>query len=127
MKLKNGDIYVCKEPIERLLAREDIPARYNLQLVKLAKKLREEIHSIDQVKDSLIKKYGEQDVSNPNKYTIDDTMGNWGKFTQEFNELMDVDTEIVTGKCKIPADICPKGEDLLALERFLELDAHLQE
>lgn len=119
MKLKNGDLFLCKEPLKRLVERDDIPIKYGLPIARLARKLGEEIDLIDQKREGLIRKYGEQKDKN---VSITPESTNWEKFVNEFNELIEIEVEVNVKPVKIPGDTIIPEKDLLSLMPFLEVE-----
>ena len=118
MKIKNGDLYVCKDPLQNLL-RISMPAKYGFPLAKTAKKLLEEIKLVEDSVNGLIVKYGSKDEKG--NTSIDEKHENWAKFGRDYNELMDLDNEITIRKVQIPSDIDVMTTDLIKLEPFIEV------
>lgn len=119
MKVTNGDLFICKEPMERLREREDIPVKHGIEIARLGRKLNEYIFPIEQTRDGLLKKYGKQEGQ---KLSIEPEDEGWEKFMKEFVELMNMDAgEVVLPKAKIPSNINIPTKDLEALEPFIEV------
>jgi len=133
VKLTNKDIFVAREPLQKLLG-EKFPVKISYGLAKLAKKLNDQLEVIEEVRQSLIKKYGESNEKGQMEVKQDGE--NWGKFIEEFNELMAQEVEIVLGKVKLPekvastCDKCNHSMDksyeiepalLMALDKFVEV------
>lgn len=119
MKVTNGDLFICKEPMQRLRERDDIPVKYGIEIARLGRKLNELIFPIEQTRDGLVKKYGKQEGQN---YSIKPEDKDFDKFVKEFVELMNMDAgEVVLPKAKIPSNINIPTKDLEALEPFIEV------
>ena len=118
MKLTNGDLYVSREAFQRLIERDDIPVRYAFEIVKLVKKLNLDLVAIEDQRLGLIRKYGKEAKG---QIKIEQGDDNFSKFVVDFNELMQIETEVVFIKVKIPDNIKITGQDLAALEPFIEL------
>lgn len=118
MKLTNGSVFLCREPLQHITNRDDIPIKYAMPLVKMAKKLGEEIDLISERRNRLITKYGEEKDGNVG---VDPTGENWGKFIKDLTELMELETEVNISPVKIPDNIIIPTKDLIALEPFLEV------
>lgn len=119
LKVTNGDLFVCKEPMQRLRERDDIPVKYGIEIARLGRKLNELIFPIEQTRDGLVRKYGKQEGQN---FSIKPEDENFEKFMKEFVELMNMDAgEVVLPKAKIPSNINIPTKDLEALEPFIEV------
>ena len=133
MKLTNGDIFTAREPLQGLLG-EKFPVRTAYGLAKLSSKLNEQLRVIEEVRNGLIKKYGERD--DKGNFSVKQDSENWVKFVEEFNELMAQEVELVLEKVKLPekvaatCDKCNHNMDkmleiepsiLVALEKFIEV------
>jgi hypothetical protein len=119
MKLKNGTIFVCKEPLQRLVDREDLPVKYGIKVVRLARKVNEEIASIESMRNNLIKKYGEE---KDGKIQIKEDSENFPKFVVEYTELMDSEVDLEFEKIVIPDNLIVPTKDLATLEPFIEIE-----
>ena len=133
MKLTNGDIFQAQEPL-RAIMEQKFPVMVSYKLSKLVMKLNEPFKVIEEVRNGLIKKYGEADGKG--NTAVKQEGENWVKFLAEFNELMGQETEIVIEKVKLPekvaatCDKCNHNMDkaleiepkiLMALEKFVEV------
>lgn len=116
MKLLNGDIFASRDALRNLASRDDIPLKYAMQIVRMAKKLQDEYVLIDEKRNRMIQKWGEE---KDGQLSISKESPNWQKFVNDFNELMNLETEVNIDKVKIPENIVVK--DLLLLEPFLEV------
>ena len=118
MKLSNGDLFASKEAFGRLIENEDIQVKYKFPIVKLVKKLGDDFAAIDEQRNGLVKKYGEE---KDGQIRVDEKSKNFGKFVSDFNELMQLETEVVFTKVKVPDNIKMGGLDLAVLEPFIEI------
>ncbi len=135
MKLTNGEIYIAKEPLQQVMGQK-FPVMVSYKLAKLASKLNEQLKVIEEVRNGLIKKYGEVDEKGQTSVKQDGE--NWAKFVEEFNELMTHEVEIpsLVEKVKLPekvastCDKCNHNMDkaleiepqiLMALDKFIEV------
>ncbi|MFA5037693.1 MAG: hypothetical protein WC479_11020 [Candidatus Izemoplasmatales bacterium] len=119
MKIKNVDLYACKEPLQNLMARGDMPVKYGYPIAKLARKVLEEIAVIDETRNGLIKKFGTTDPKGMVK--IEPESENWNKFVVEYNELMTIDNELPVKKVQLPDNINLPLSDLVTLDPFIEV------
>jgi len=135
MKLTNGEIFTAREPLGKLME-ERFPVKVSYGLAKLANKLSEQLKVIEEVRNGLIKTYGEADKDNPQQIKVDPQGDNFQKFVGELNELFAQEVEVVFDKIKLPekvaatCDACKHNMDkmleiepsvLMALERFVEV------
>ena len=125
MKLLNGEIFNAKEPLEKLTEHK-LPVKASLALAKMANKLNEELRIIENVRNGLVKKYGEADKDNPNQFSVDPKGGEYPKFVEEVTELMNQEIEVVIEKVKLPEEVDGKPLEiepkiLMALEKFVEV------
>ena len=118
MKLTNGDLFASKEAFGRLLETEGMAIRYMFPIVKLVKKLGNDFAAIDEQRNALVKKYG---VEKDGQIRVDEKSENFGKFVSDFNELMQMESDVVIKKVQIPSDLEIKGTDLAVLDPFIEV------
>ena len=118
MKLTNGDLFASKEAFGRLLETEGMAIRYMFPIVKLVKKLGDDFAAIDEQRNALVKKYG---VEKDGQIRVDEKSKNFGKFVADFNELMQMESDVVIKKVQIPSDLEIKGTDLAVLDPFIEV------
>ena len=118
MKLTNGDLFASKEAFGRLLETEGMAIRYMFPIVKLVKKLGDDFAAIDEQRNALVKKYG---VEKDGQIRVEEKSENFGKFVVDFNELMQMENDIVIKKVQIPSDLEIKGTDLAVLDPFIEV------
>lgn len=135
MNLNNGEIFAAREPLQKLL-QEKFPVKVAYGLAKMANKLNDQLKVIDEVRNGLIKTYGEPDKDNPQQLRVNPEGENMGKFVEELNELFNQEVEVVFEKVKLPekvaatCDSCHHNMDkmleiepsiLMMLEKFVEV------
>lgn len=118
IRVKNGDIYSCRDALQRLLAHDDIPVKQAYWIAKFARKMSEEIALVEGQRVALIRKYG---VENDGQVTVEQNGENWVKFVQEHNELMDMETDLDVRTVQIPDNVAIPIGDLMALDMFIEI------
>ena len=133
MKLTNGDIFGAQEPLKMLMGQK-FPVRVGHDIIQLVMNLNEQFKVIEEVRNGLIKKYGETDEKGQTQ--VKPESENFPKFVEEFNELMSIEVEIVIKKVKLPekvaatCDACHHNMDkafeiepsiLMALDKFIEV------
>ena len=134
MKLTNGDIFGAQEPLRKLIEQK-FPVMVSYKLSKLVMKLNEQFKVIEEVRNGLIKKYGETDEKG--QTSVKPESENFPKFVEEFNELMAEGIEIeklekvkLTEKVAATCDACHHNMDkafeiepniLIALDKFIEV------
>lgn len=135
MKLNNGEIFVAREPLQKLMEQK-FPVMVSYKLAKMVSKLNEQMKVIDDVRNGLIRTYGKPDKENPQQIAVPTDSKDYPKFIEEFNELMTQEVEIVFDKVKLPekvaatCDKCSHNMDkmleiepsvLMALDKFVEV------
>jgi len=118
MKLTNGDIFKAKEPLQRLID-ERLPVLTSYKLAKLASKLNDQLRVIDEVRQGLIRMYGEP--GERGQVVVAENSENFPKFVEEFDELMALEIEIVIEKVKLPETLEIEASALMALEKFIDV------
>jgi len=126
MKLINGEIFNAREPLAKLLG-EKFPIKVSYGLAKLAHKLNDQLKVIDDVRNGLIKTYGEEDPENEQNISVLQGSTNFPKFVEELEELMNQEVEVVFDKVKLPEKVDEKMLEiepsvLMALEKFVEVE-----
>ena len=119
MLLQNGEIYNAYNALKDLTKR-DWSVKQSLALIKLAQDLRNTFDKIDLVRLGLARKY-EKEKGLGVKVT-DDT---WNSFAEEFNELMEENTELDFTKVVLPfvvngKDVFVAPDIIQALNSFVE-------
>lgn len=101
MKLKNGEIFMARQPLSELAGMK-FPVKTSYGLAKLAAKLNDQLTILDQVRKGLFETYGKPDPDSPQKLNINPTDEGYAKFTEEMNELMGKEVEIVLDVVTLP-------------------------
>jgi len=117
MKLKNGELWNAREPLEKLVALQ-LPVKTAYALAKLARKVNDQLQVISEVRNGLITKHGE---TVNGRVQITPESKNWAAFVAEHDELMDQEVEIVFDKPVLPASLEIDAVTLMALEKFIEV------
>ncbi|KKK80420.1 hypothetical protein LCGC14_2823650 [marine sediment metagenome] len=134
MKLNNGEIFSAWDALNRLTPEgTKFPVKVSLGIVKLRTKLSDSYKEIEEVRNGLVKTYGEE---KDGQTIVDSKDKNYPKFVDEMNELFAQEAEVVIEKVKLPekvaatCDACKHNMDkmleiepsvLMALERFVEV------
>jgi len=101
MVVKNRDVFEARNALQELV-RLDLPVRTSLQVATLVRKLNEVLKDIDVVRKRLIDQYGED--GKRGKQVLPDS-DNFPAFDKEFNELLDLDVEVVVEKVTLPEKV----------------------
>jgi len=118
MKVTNGEIYATKDSLQKLVDGPDMPIKYGLPILKLVKKLNDEIQIIDQARNILIKKYGKEVDK---KITVSPLDEGFADFVSEATEMFGVEVELDIAKAKVPDTVALPVKDIAALEPFIEI------
>jgi len=117
MKLKNGEIFNAKQPLEKLL-QEKLPIKTSYGLVKLTAIFNEQLGVIDTCRKNLVETYGDKDGE---KIEVRQGTDNFRKFAEEYGELMseevDIEIEVVT----LPDTLEIEPSVLMALDKFIKI------
>ena len=120
MKLKNGEIFNAKEPLQKLLS-ERLPVKASYGLAKLAAKLDDQLLIIEKVRQGLFQTYGEPNPQNMTQLRIDPQSENFPKFAEEMGELMTQEVEIVFDVVTLPDTLEIEPATLMALDKFIKI------
>ena len=142
MKLNNGEILNAKEPLQQLIGQK-FPALTSLALATLVRKLNDYLIPAEEVRDGLVKQYGEPNpddkrylrclpmlpLKDDEGKVIKDAAGNvtmvenpnWPMFVSEMNELLSHEFEIVIQKVQVPSTFEIEPAVLMALEKFIKV------
>lgn len=123
MKLTNGEIYNAKEPLGKLM-QEKLPVKAAFALASLARKLGEQIVVIEQVRQGLIKTYGQPDPDNPENMICKPGMDGYPKIMEELGELFSQEVELVLTPVALPTTVsatCDKCNH--NMDKALEVEA----
>lgn len=141
VKIQNGTIFGASGSLAKLL-KEAFPVSVSVGLITLGKAITASYQVIEEARQGIIKKYGDQapqgiELIGPNDPDGRPQSQNWPQFISEYNELMTAETEIDFEKVKIPYLVtvkCEKcqhaikkdleidGNTLMALEAFVEVE-----
>jgi len=126
MKLLNGEIFNAREPLQKLMGKE-LPVKVAYSLAKMVNRLNEQFKIIEDVRQGLIRKYGEADTENPQKIEVKLESENYPKFVAEMTELMEQDVEVVFEIVNLPVEVDGKQlriepNVLMALEKFVSVE-----
>ncbi len=122
MKVTNAELFNAKVPLEEL-ARQKLPVKTSLAVLKLIRKLNEHLIPAETVKNNLVKQYGSspKDAQNSNRVTIAPGDDNFPKFAEEFAELLKQEVEIVVTPIALPDTLEIEPAVLMALEKFVKV------
>ena len=122
MKLTIAEIFNVKEPLQEL-ARQKLPVKTSLAVLKLIRKLNEHLIPAEEVKNNLVKQYGGPPVDAPNSGQISIQPGdaNFPRFAEEFSELVQQEIELVFEKIILPDTLEIEPAVLMALEKFVKV------
>jgi len=120
MKVTNGDIFNAREALQTLM-KERLPVKVSYWLARLARKLNDQLTIIEEVRQGLVKQYGEPDEKGEN-IQIQPGSKNMGPFLADLNELMGQEVELDSDIIKLPGDgFSIEPSVLLALDKFIEV------
>ena len=120
MKVTNGDVFNAREALQSLM-KERLPVKISYRLAKLARKVNDQLTIIEEVRQGLVKQYGEPDEKGEN-ISIKPGSKNMAPFLTDLNELMGQDVEIDSDIIKLPEDgLTMEPSVLLALDKFIEV------
>lgn len=107
MKLDNGEIWGANGALQRLI-QMPFSVKTSYQLAKLVKKLTPQLEVIDEVRNSLIRKYGKREGRQLAVSPNDEE--NFPKFTEEWDQLMEEEIEIAIEPVQLPEKIASTCE-----------------
>ena len=122
MKLNNGEIWMAREPLAKLMGQK-FPVMVSYRLAKMANKLNEQLKVIDDVRSGLIRTHGTPDKDNPKQVSVPVNSKGFDKFIDELAELMNQEIEVRFDKVKLPekvAGTCDKCNH--NMDRMLEIE-----
>jgi len=120
VKLTNGEIFRAREPLKKLMG-ERMPVKASYELAKIANKLNSQFTIIENVREGLVKTYGEPQKDNPRTFMVNPLGGNYLKFIEEVDELMGQEVEIVFDKVTLPDTLEIEPSVLMALEKLIKI------
>lgn len=107
MLFANREIYEAGESLGKLMELK-LPVKVSYNLVMMASRLGVQLKVIDEVRNAIIKKYGEPVKDNPNNWTVKVESENFPKFTEEFNELLAEEVDISFDGIVVPVKLPEK-------------------
>ena len=120
MLLKNSAIFNAKEPLQKLIELK-LPVKVSYALARTASKLNEQLKIIEEVRQSLFKKHGEQTDKG---WEIKANSPNLPMFLAEIEELLAQEVELDIQKVALPsngADLNIEPVVLMALDWLVEV------
>lgn len=141
VKVQNETIFSANGSLVKIL-KEAFPVSVSVGLIILSKVVAGPYQVIEEARQGIIKKYGDQtpkgiELIGPNDPDGRPQSQHWTQFVVEYNELMTAETEIEFEKVKIPRQVmvkCDKcqhaikkdleisAETLMMLEAFIEVE-----
>lgn len=118
MKVTNAELFNAKGPLERL-AKEKLPVKTSLAVLKLIRKLNEHLVPAEEVQNNLIKQYAPEAKDKYAQLSIKPGDTNWPKFAEELGELMQQSVEVVIDKITLPDTLEIEPVVLISLEKFI--------
>ncbi len=124
MKILNSDVFLSREPLQKLI-KERLPGMVSYKVAKLTIKLNDEFKAIEEVRLALVNRLGQADDKGGK--SIPEGTPEYAKFVEEFNELMKQEVEIdLKEKIKLPEKVDGKDlqiepEILILLDKFVEV------
>ncbi len=124
MKVLNREIFVTREPLDKL-GEIDLPVEVSFQVARLANKLMGEQQIIEAVRMGLVRKYGK--ATEDGQIRVDPANENFPKFAEDFDALMTQEVELIVDKVILPrmVDGKPlqiKASILMPLEKFVTVE-----
>lgn len=120
LKTTNREIYQAKDALQRLLNRNDIPAKYAINILRFAKKYNTEFETIDTQRLAIYRKYGEE---KDRVITVPQDSENYEVFLKEVNELMDAEVKFDASMIVLPGNVDTlilSLDDLIVLDPFIK-------
>jgi len=131
MEVTNTDVFTTPEYM-RMLSSMRLPVKVSLQVAKLARKLGDSYTIVEEVRNGLVTKYGQEQKSGefavifPTDVLKRPVSPEHEKFTSELNELMAQPVVIDAEKVQLPSMVDGKPLQiepsiLIALEKFIDV------
>lgn len=99
MKLTLNSIMNSEEVLNKLANKQGLKAKTSFALAMNIKALSEPINTLENVKNDLVRKYGEKEGED--SYVVNRDSKNFDKFVEEYRNLMDTETDVKIKKIKI--------------------------
>ncbi len=107
MKLNNGEIWMSREPLAKLMEQK-FPIKTSYDLAKMVGKLNEQLKIIDGVRSGLVRTHGTPDKDNSQQMSVPAGSEGFNKFMEELAELMNKEEDIDFGKVTVPVKLPEK-------------------
>jgi len=114
--MTNGDIYLASKVMKDLMGIE-LPAVTTLQVVKANKIMQEVAQELDDIRNLMLKKYGEEIEAGV--YSISNKSPNWSKFKDEMEMVYAIESKAEFESICLSKTILIKGTVVFALEKFI--------
>ncbi len=122
MKLTNAEIFNVKEPLARL-AKEKLPIKTSLAVLKLINKINEHLIPASTVKNDLIARYGT--TSKEGEFAdvpiCKPADKDYPKFIVEYQKLCELEVDIDIDTILLPDTLEIEASVLMALEKFVKV------
>lgn len=115
MKLTNGEIFGVTQPINALMGQK-FPIKTSFALWKLAQALNDALKPVNELRNSLVQKYGAKEKDN---IVVKRDSPNWAAFQSEYEELMAIEVEVALDPVPLPESAELSPVDLVALEKLV--------
>jgi quinol monooxygenase YgiN len=99
MKLTLNSIMNAEEVLNKLANKQGLKAKTSFALAMNIKALSEPMNTLENVKNDLVRKYGEKEGED--SYVVKRDSKNFDKFVEEYRNLMDTETDVKIKKIKI--------------------------
>lgn len=99
MKLTLNSIMNAEDVLNKLADKQGLKAKTSFALAMNIKALSEPIHTFENVKNDLVRKYGEKEGED--SYVVNRDSKNFDKFVEEYSSLMETETDVKIKKIKI--------------------------
>lgn len=131
MKVTSGEVFDGWESLQ-ILSGMKLPVKVSLQVAKLARKLNDSYAVVEEVRNKLVRTYGQAQKSGelavifPTDMLSRPVSPDWEKFAREHDELMAQTVELDVEKIQLPSVIDGKPLQiepriLMALEKFIDI------
>jgi hypothetical protein len=120
MELTNNEIANAKVSLDRL-CQEKLPIQIAWELAKISNILAKPIDVFVRVRQGLFARYEIKQEQKDGQVILTSGAGRMEEFAKEFEELLDLTTEIMVAKVKLPDTLEIEPATLVALERFVEV------
>lgn len=101
MKLTLNSIMIAEDVLNKLADKQGLKAKTSFALAMNIKALSEPIHTFENVKNDLIRKYGEKEKEGEDTYIVNKDSKNFDKFVEEYRSLMETEIDVKIKKIKI--------------------------